>query len=275
MIKTAAIALGVSAVFSFQPGASGATTIDFILKQQGMADVSQAAYIAGGRILIKAAGGDPNMDLLFDQASETMTVVNHAEKSTLDLDAERVTALAGQATGMLEMVRQQLTAQMGNMSEEQRQQMEKMMESMGVGQLMQPEPSPPGETVLKDAGMQQVNGFTCKRTEVFEGDQKIAEVCSTPADVMGIPSEDFAVIESMRAMSEMLREETARISSKMGQGVPQFGHADVSGVPVAMVDEAGNSMAITSVREGVGDVRVEKPAGYTARQMPTLPQILQ
>ena len=61
----------------------------------------------------------------------------------------------------------------------------------------------------------------------------------------------------------------------MGQGVPQFGHADVAGVPVSMVDKAGNTMAITSIRQGVGDVRVEKPAGYTDRPMPTLPQIMQ
>ena len=96
-----------------------------------------------------------------------------------------------------------------------------------------------------------------------------------PADVLGIPEEDFAVIESMRDMSEMLREETAKISSRMGQGVPQFGHANVAGVPVTMIDEAGNSMAITAVREGVGDVRVETPAGYSVRKMPTLPQIMQ
>lgn len=272
LTRTAAASL---TLFCLNGGTFAATTIDFILKQQGMADVAQAAYIDNGRILIKAAGGDANMDLLFDQASQTMTIINHAEKSLLDLDAERVTALAGQASGMLELVRQQLTAQMENMSGEQRQQMEKMMESMGVSQLMQPPPPPPGETTLKESGMDKVNGITCNKTEVYEGDRKIAEVCSTPADVLGIPQQDFAVIESMRDMSEMLREETAKISSRMGQGVPQFGHANVSGVPVAMIDEAGNSMAITAVREGTGDVRVETPAGYSVRQMPTLPQIMQ
>lgn len=275
LTRTAAAAAGSFTLFCMNAGTPAATTIDFILKQQGVADVAQAAYIDGGRVLIKAAGGDANMDLLFDQANQTMTIINHAEKSILDLDAERITTLAGQASGMMEMLRQQLTAQMENMSEEQRQQMEKMMDSMGVGQLMQPPPAPPGETTLKEAGMQQVNGFTCSRTEVYEGDTKIAEVCSTPADVLGIPQEDFAVIESMRDMSEMLREETAKISSRMGQGVPQFGHADVSGVPVAMVDKAGNSMAITAIREGIGEVRVETPAGYSVRQMPTLPQIVQ
>jgi hypothetical protein len=109
-----------------------------MLKQQGQPDVAQAAYIDNGKVLIKAAGGDSNMDLLYDQATQTMTIVNHGEKSTLDLDAERVSALAGQASGMIDMVRQQVLAQMENMSEDQRKQMEKVIDSMGVGGIMQP-----------------------------------------------------------------------------------------------------------------------------------------
>jgi len=273
--RTGIIAVGTLALSIVNGSASGATTIDFILQQHGMADVTQAAYIDNGSILIKAAGGDPNVDLLFEQSSQTMTIVNHEEKSTLDLDAERVSTLAGQATGLMAVVRKQLTSQMENMSEEQRAQMQTVIESMGIGELMQPPPPPPGKKTLKQAGMRKVNGFTCNRTEVFEGSQKIAEVCSAPADVLGIPAEDFAVIESMRDMSELLREETEKISSRMGQGVPQFGHADVDGVPVSMVDKAGNSMAITAIRQGIGDVLVEKPAGYADRPMPTLPQIMQ
>lgn len=254
---------------------NAATTIEFMLKQQGLADVAQAAYIQDGKVLIKAAGGDTNMDLLFQQANQTMTIINHEEKSLLDLDPERISALADQASGMIDMLRQQVMAQMGNLSDEQRVQVEKMIENMGGGQLVQPPPPPPGEKTLRQTGVQTVNGFTCSKTEIYESDQKIAEVCSAPADVLGIPAEDFAVIESMRDMSQMLREETAKISSQMGQGVPQFGHAEVDGVPVAMVDASGNTMAITTIQQGTNGVRVEKPAGYAVRQMPTLPQIIQ
>ena len=88
LTRTAAAAVPLT-LFWVSGVTPAATTIDFILKQQGMADVAQAAYIDNGRILIKAAGGDANMDLLFDQASQTMTIINHAEKSLLDLDAER------------------------------------------------------------------------------------------------------------------------------------------------------------------------------------------
>lgn len=246
-----------------------------MLKQQGLADVAQAAYIQDGKVLIKAAGGDTNMDLLFQQANQTMTIINHEEKSLLDLDPERISALADQASGMIDMLRQQVMAQMGNLSDEQRVQVEKMIENMGGGQLVQPPPPPPGEKTLRQTGVQTVNGFTCSKTEIYESDQKIAEVCSAPADVLGIPAEDFAVIESMRDMSQMLREETAKISSQMGQGVPQFGHAEVDGVPVAMVDASGNTMAITAIQQGTDGVSVGKPAGYAVRQMPTLPQIIQ
>lgn len=270
------IAAGCALTLSGVVTTSGAaTTIDFMLKQQGQADVAQAAYIEDGKVLIKAAGGDTNVDLLFRKANQTMTIINHEEKSVLDLDPERISALAGQASGMIDMVRQQVMSQMDNLSEEQRAQVEKMLENMGGGQLMQPPPPPPGEKTLKQTGVQTINGFTCNKTEIYENDQKIAEVCSAPADVLGIPAEDLAVIEAMRDMSQMLREETAKISSQMGQGVPQFGHAEVEGVPVTMVDTAGNTMTITAIQNGTGNVKVEKPTDYEVRQMPTLPQIIQ
>jgi len=275
-LKTGIIAAGcVISIAGCVNASFAATTIDFILKQQGQPDVAQAAYIDNGTALIKAAGGDQNIDLLFNQTNQTMTIINHEEKSTLDLDADKISSLAGQASGMIDMVRQQLLAQMENLSEEQREQMLKMIEGMGGGQLVQPPPAPPGEKILKQTGVHQVNGFTCNKTEVYEGEQMVAEVCSAPADVLGIAEEDFAVIESMRNMSQMLRDETAKISNQIGQGVPQFGDAEVAGVPIVMKDKTGNTMTITGIKQGIGNARLVKPEGYAVKQMPNLPQLIQ
>ncbi len=34
-------------------------------------------------------------------------------------------------------------------------------------------------------------------------------------------------------------------------------------------------MSITSVEQGIGNTKLDKPAGYTAKQMPSLPQLTQ
>ena len=269
-----ALAGGI-AFFWFIPG-HAATTINFMLKQVDQAqDVAQAAYIDDGKLLIKAAGGDPNFDLLFLQASETMTIIDHSEKTTLDIDAVKVEALANQAEGMMGMVRQQVMAQMENLSEEQQEQVQQMIENMGGGQLMK-KPAPPAQPkTFKDAGMQKINGYSCKKVEVYQGNEKVSEICTAqPADI-GIPAEDYAVIQAMQAMSQKLREKTAKISAQLGQNVPQFGDADAPGVPVQMTDKAGNSMTITQVQPGIGGANLNKPGGYTPKQMPSLPQLTQ
>jgi hypothetical protein len=266
---------GFIAAMGLMTPSYGATTIDFTLKQNGLADTVQVSYFDAGKALIKAAGGDPNIDLLFQQSTETMTVINHADGSTLDINAEKVSALASQASGVMDLVRQQLTAQMENMSEEQREQLQKMIESMGGGQLIQPSPPASQPKSLKETGVQTINGLACNKTEVYEGGQKIAEVCTSPADVLGIPAADFAVIEAMRKMSDKLREETAKISGQMGQNLPQFGNSEVAGVPVQMKDKSGNSMTVTRIQAGIGDAVLEKPAGYITKQMPSLPQLVQ
>ena len=252
-----------------------ATTINFLLKQVDRgSEVAQVAYIADGKALIKAAGGDSNFDLLFQQSNETMTIIDHNEKTTHDIDAQKVATLANQAQGMMDIVRQQLMQQMENMSEEERQKVQEMIESLGGSQLMEA-PTPSKPKIVKEISAQTINGFSCQRLEVWEGDEKISEVCTTNPEELGIPAEDYGVIQSMQAMSQKLKEQAAKISAKMNQNVPQFGFTDTPGVPVQMKDEAGNTMTITEVQPGIGDANLNKPNGYSPKQMPTLPQLTQ
>lgn len=236
--------------------------------------MAQFAYIDDGKALIKAAGGDPNYDLLFQQASETMTIIDHSEKTTLDIDAQKVAALANQAQGMMDIIRQQLAQEMDGMSEEQRQKVQDMIEGLGGGQLIQA-PDTPQPKSMKQTGEQTINGYTCQRIEVWEGDAKVSEVCTAEPEAVGISAEDYGVIQAMQTMSQKLREQTAKISAQMGQNVPQFGDADAPGVPVQMKDNAGNTMTITEVQPGIGDADMNKPAGYSPKEMPTLPQLTQ
>ena len=255
--------------------ASAATTINFILKQVDQAsEVAQFAYIDDGKVLIKAAGGDPKYDLLFQQASETMTIIDHNDKTTLDIDAEKVAALASQAQGMIDIVRQQVQQGMEGMSEEQQQRVQAMIEGLGGGKLMET-PAPPKPKEVREIGAATINGYTCQKMEVWQGNEKTSEVCTAEPEDVGIPAEDYEVIQAMQAMSQKLRKQTAEISAQMGQNVPQFGDTETPGVPVQMKDRAGNTMTITQVQPGVGEVKLTKPAGYTAKPMPTLPQLTQ
>lgn len=252
-----------------------ATTIGFKLKQTGQPDVMQTAYINDGNLLIKAAGGDPSTDLLFQQSIETMTIINHTDKTTLDIDAAKVAALASQAEGMMSVVRQQMAKQMENMSDEEKEQFLKMIENMGGGQLMPtPAPPPPPKT-FKNMGTQTINGYDCEKTLVYEGNEVLSEICTAEADDLGIPSADYAVMQAMQAMAKKLRDQTAKVSAQMGQSVPQFGDTDLPGVPVQMTDSAGNAMSIVHIEDGIGDAVLSKPQGYTPTQMPSLPQLTQ
>ena len=255
--------------------APAATTINFLLKQVDRgSEVAQFAYIDDGKALIKAAGGDANLDLLFERSSETMTIIDHNEKTTLDIDAQKVAALANQAQGMMDIVRQQLMQQMENMSDEQRQKVQEMIEGLGGAQLMEaPTPSKPKS--VKEIGQHMINGYSCQRMEVWEGDDKISEVCTANREELGIPAEDYEVIQAMQAMSQKLKEQTEKISAQMGQNLPQFGDTETPGVPVQMQDQAGNTMTITQVSGGIGDADLNKPKDYSPKQMPTLPQLTQ
>lgn len=256
--------------------AAAATSIDFMLQQAGQTgDIAQTAYIDQGRILIRGAGGDPAMDLLFQQAGETMTVINHLDKTTLDIDAAKVATLTNQIGGMMDIVKQQVAKQMENMSEQEREKLEQMLANMGGGSLLPAEQAPAPARTYKGAGARTINGFDCEQTDVYEGENKVSEVCTAEPGDLGIPTTDSVVIDAMQAMSRKLIDQTARISEQMGQNIPQFGDAEVPGIPVRMTDEAGNSMTITRIQSGIGDASLDKPEGYAVKPMPGLPQLTQ
>ena len=60
-----------------------------------------------------------------------MTIINHADKTTLDIDAAKVETLANQAQGMMAVVKQQVAAQMENMSEEEHEKLANMLKTLG------------------------------------------------------------------------------------------------------------------------------------------------
>lgn len=253
-----------------------ATTINFLLKQVGQQDdFPQTAYIDNGKILIQGSGGGTDIDLLFQQSNETMTVINHSDRTTLDIDAEKVAGLANQAQGMMSIVQQQMAKQMENMSEQEREKFKEMVENLGGGQLMQAPPPPPPAKTYKEKGTRTINGYTCTMTEIFEGNNKVSETCTAQPTDIGLPPSDYEVIVAMQSMAKRLQDETAKISGQMGQSVPQFGTSDLPGVPVLMQDREGNTMTVTSVEAGIGNANLNKPDGYAPKQMPSLPQLTQ
>ena len=262
----------------FTAAAGADTTIEFAVKQSPTAPPqTQSVYIKDGMLMVKAAGGDANTDLVFQQPTGTMTIVNHRDRTFTKLDEKRIGEMTQQAESMMSAVQQQMAEQLADLPPEQAERMRAMMGNMGMGATGAPPPAPePSRLVEK--GYDSVNGIDCQKMDVLKGQRKMAELCVASPGEVGIPNRDYAVIKAMQGFGARVAEQTSGFLSRFGSQVPEFGGMQVDGVPISMLDLSGNSqtsMTVTRIGSGTGGVTPGVPQGYVEKQLPSLPQMTQ
>ncbi len=258
--------------------AYGASTIHFSMNDAGNPGApasTQVMYVKDGKLVVKGAGGQPSIDMLFQRDNGLMSIVDHNEKTFMEFDEERISRLADQAQGMITIVQQQLADKLAGLPPEQAARVQEMLGGMGVGQA-----EPPAAKAAKRlvrSGTSKINGFSCEQIDVIEGDSKVAELCVASAAALGVPPDDYATLEALKAFGERLAAKTAHIAKQFGNSVPEFGGTEIDGIPVAMKDLSGaseTSMVLTRIDEGVDDAAMAVPADYARRELPTLDNLM-
>jgi len=234
---------------------------------------TQIVYIQQDKLMVRNVGGQSGIDMLFSKKDDTMTIINHQQKSYVVVDEERIAQLAGQAQGLLDAIQQQLEKQMKEMPPEKQARMREMMEKYGM---KDPNAPPPPPRTIKRLGNRAINGFKCRQVEVYKGPAKMSELCVADASALGLPAADYATIQAMQGFGERLSSHTARLSGKLSQQMPDFGGRELGGVPVEMKDllnEDRTVMTVTAVNKGIGTVRIAVPNDYKPQALPSIPNI--
>ena len=229
---------------------------------------TQTLYVKNQRILIKAAGGDNRVDILFDETGQTMSIVDHAKRTYLPLNEQNVTELADRAEGLVSAVQEQVAT----LPPEQRAQLEQLLGNSMLGSVTKGEnPAPEPKTYVK-TGLRQVHTIKCQGIEVLKANAKIAELCVAHAAAIGIPDADFKTIKAFQVFGERLAARASKLAERFGARVPEFGTHKLDGLPVQLKDHsATGNMVMTVARvatETIADRAMQIPKDYTADRLP-------
>lgn len=226
----------------------------------------QTVYVKGGRFMVQAAGGDRNIDLLYDRAKDTMYVIDHQGKSYMTFDEKTVLQL-GQAAAMVTALRRQLAEQLQKMPPEQQERMRKML-----GDIDPPAAAEQAPRSVKKLGMTSVNGYACERLAVYRGAKKFSEMCVSQARTVGLSEDDYKTIKALQAFQERVWTQASKITDQAGGHMPEFGGKNINGVPIEMKDFAGpapTTMVVSKAYRGVGGKALGIPQGYKATSLPS------
>jgi hypothetical protein len=266
------------AVLAAVPPVHADAVLDYeIVAGQGRPPQAQTAYVKEGRILMKGFTGNADGDMLFDQAKQNITIINHRDRKFMTLDEKSVQQMAQQVSGMMTAMQAQMEKQMAGMSPQQRAQMEQMLGSAGLGKMLEAKAAAPApKQTLKPGAARTVNGFACQSVQMFRDDKKQGEMCVAKPQALGLSNPDYETVRALQSYGEKLAKQAGELAARFGVQVPNYGGGNVDGVPVEIVDDSnpggGVRMMVKKVTNQAVDVKLfALPAGYTQAALPTLP----
>ncbi len=212
--------------------ASADTVIHFKTNAPGS---PEQMAIKGDKVLILSPQREGRF--VMDTATETVTMIDDREKRYFQIDSQTVE----QTTGMVEMMRQAMLAQLKNLPPEQRKMME---ERLGIT----PEATPPLPTIeiRPTTSKIKVNGVPCTLTDIVTDRRKTAEACVATPKAAGISDTDYATMQKMFRISRKLAEKTRHMTGPAAGEFAQSLAPELDGFPMEVKDLTNGNHVIVS-----------------------------
>lgn len=220
--------------------------------------------INGQRARVTIHEGGETTDIQFNADSGVAYVIDHREKTYLELTEEGIVQMGAQMQNMMAQIQAQMEQAAAGMSEEQRAQLDGLL-----GQLGSPAPvdgAPPQSATFTRSGKSgEVAGMPCDRGTLSAGGENVDLCVARRADI-DLPAADY---ETLRAMIDFAGRIAGRVSTLFpgaAATVPSFDLDALDGLPVEVRD-AQMHVAVTSVSQQPRPP-ISLPDGYAKRTNP-------
>jgi hypothetical protein len=247
------------------------TIIEFLVSEQS-APVNgaqiQPVWVKDGKLLIKGVGGSARTDVLFDQALDSLVIIDHKKRTFVPVDEEKAGRIAQQMEDAAPLIRG-LNEQLGKLSAEQRTKWKEMLGDFPLGETGRGSDVP--QTSIKVIGDKTVNGFACQQMDVLQGAAKTAEFCLADATSLDISGEDYATIRALLSLTGRINAKAHGLAEQFGITIPKVAASDLAGIPVEMKDfsnhNKGNMTLKRVTSETIAPESLRVPSGYRAENL--------
>lgn len=232
---------------------------------QGRHEGVQTILVGAGKVLIQSLASKEGKDLLFDQSRSEATLIDHKQSTFITVNDETIDRLGRQSAPLQPLIAG-LGAQMDKLTPQQRAKWQSMLGGIDLDKVANAATSQSPARITKQEGPRTVGAFSCDPVLISRGKKKLAEVCLSQADQVGLPAEDYATIRALLDFAGHLVEKTQGLGSLMGFSIPVVAVKELPGVPVEIRDVSGKrneTLSLASIdRTDLGAVNMQVPANY-------------
>lgn len=221
-------------------------------------------------MLLKSAGGDPNLDILYEPNTEQLTLIDHQKKQFTPVTQERIDQLSAK-TETVKPLLQGFAAQWANLSPKQKAKWSAMLGGIPVEQYLAAINTAASTTVNKAGKARKLAGLSCQPMQLKQKKSTLAEFCVTEPSALGLDSEDTATLESLLAFIRKNALKLGELMAPMGIGLSGNLLADMRQIPIQFREIPGKSPVSLSLNHVVKnrntDQKITVPEGYAYKKL--------
>lgn len=249
--------------------------LEYLVKKcRVSAETSQSIVIKNDQIMVKAAGGDKNLDLLYRRSAENMVIVDHRKRTWMIVDEQQVDRIKQQIKDVQPLL-QGLGEQIANLSPHQRQKCQELLGDNISLDMITRSSVPPAPTRLVPVGTKKVTGILCRTMRVMQGATPMAAVCLADAAAMKISDNDAATIRGFFGFYERLARKGQGLACQLGLNLPIIAAREVRGIPIEFQDLSDKDSCNMTLRRintaTVSAKRMQIPSNYKAMPLTLWP----
>ncbi len=231
-----------------------AAEVSFLVEDRGQS-IDQTAQINDRMIYVAATGGDPGSDLLFDASRQILYLIEHGDRSYLQIDNQTIDEVAA----LVDSVSDVVESQQGVISD--------LLSTFGIS-------NAPDEPVaeLRDSGRQlAIGGFSCQLHQAHLKDKLQFEICVSDNQQLQLKQEDYSALKEFLVFSNRMQNKAGKLLTTLGIILPKMDLASTKGLPVGLHSPGqGLKVRVTGIDSAAKPVKHAVPAGYSRSSIPLL-----
>jgi hypothetical protein len=224
--------------------------------------------------MVKGAGGDSKLDVLYTRDDESLFIIDHRKHSFMTLDQQQLARFGRQAEALQPLL-QGFGEQLGKLPPEQRAKWEQMLGgNVSLDQIAEAAKPAESASVVRTGTARNVGGIDCEQMNLFQGKSKTGDFCLADPKRLNLSGDDYATLRSLLNFSEKLAGTTQGLAGQFGIKLPNIRVQELSGVPVEMREFSNrgqSSMTLNRiVTSAVAADLMRIPDGYRSEPLTPL-----
>ena len=207
-----------------------------------------------GNVSVQRAGGDPNLDLLFDSAEMTLFIIDHKNKSYYKIDQ----SVINKAASMLDSLSAVAESQEGVLSD--------LLGTLGIAE----DDEQTKIDIVKTDTVLATAGINCQLFQQLNNGKLQSELCIAPESGLGILGEHYQTMALFYQFGDSLMSKAGNILQNIGFGLPNRSRLGEGGLPImAYVVEDTLKVSVFNIQtDNPAKALFELPQGYIQTPIP-------